>query len=181
MNASLSEIFTRNWEKLGGTWEHWENAIAARLALLRYLHEREHYELLAWQADALPIPALAEALEDAGITLLHPYRRNLSPDMGVGLTSADAALADTGSLILVPAPGRSWLPALIPINHVVLLPTSRIYPDMAAWRGDWRENRPRDAVSALVVTGPSFSDDIELHKHYGMFGPRYLHIIMFDS
>ncbi len=181
MNASLTETFIQNWERLGGTWEHWENPVAARLALLRFLHGQDREELLAWRPDKLSIPGLPEALKDAHITLLHPYRRNLSPDMAMGLTSADAALANTGSLVMVPAAGRSWLPALIPIHHVVLLPTNRIYANMKTWRQDWLDNRTQDVASALIITGPSFSDDIELHRHYGMFGPRYIHIILFGD
>ena len=157
----------------------WENPVSARLALLHYLREKNRTELLAWEAEELPLPGLPEALADAGITLLHPHRRNLSPDLAMGLTSADAALAASGSLVLTPAPGRSWLPALIPINHLVLLPLSRVIADLRAWRQLWRLTRRDDAARSLIISGPSFSDDIELHKHYGMFGPRYIHIILF--
>ena len=181
MNVPLTKTFIQNWEGLGGTWEHWENPIAARLALLRFLHGRDQAQILAWQPDELSIPGLSEALKDTDITLLHPYRRNLSPEMAIGLTSADAALANTGSLVMAPAAGRSWLPAFIPIHHVVLLPTGRIYANMRSWRQDWLVSRARDVASALIITGPSFSDDIELHRHYGMFGPRYIHIILFDE
>ncbi len=181
MSNALTQRFTTSWEHWGGTWELWENPVSARLALLHYLKETNRYELLAWQAEALPLPGLKAALEDAGVTLVHPHRRNLSPDTVMGLTSADAALAASGSLVLTPAPGRSWLPALIPIRHVVLLPTNRIYADLSAWRHDWQDMRPDDAHRALIISGPSVSDDIELQPHYGMFGPRYIHIILFDE
>ncbi len=177
MTQSRTETFIRNWEQWGGTWELRENPVAARLALLCYLREQKRSELLAWRADDLAAPGLVEALSDAGVILLHPHRRNLSPDLAMGLTAADAALAASGSLALVPAPGRSWLPALIPIHHVILLPTSRIHQDLRAWR----RARPHDAARALIISGPSFSDDIELHKHYGMFGPRHIHLILFDE
>ena len=178
---SLIDLFIENWERWGGDWEQWDNPTSARLALLRYLRERNRSELLAWQAEELPIPGLPAALDNVGVTLLHPHRRNLSPDLAMGLTAADAALAASGSLVLAPAPGRSWLPALVPIHHVVLLPTSRIHQDFRAWRRDWRFTRPQDAARALIISGPSFSDDIELHKHYGMFGPRHIHLILFDE
>jgi len=179
--TSLLDTFIANWDHWGGSWEHWENEISARLALLRYLREQNRNEILAWQVEKLPISGLLGALTDAGISLQHPHRRNLSPDVGMGLTAADAALADSGSLVLAPAPGRSWLPALIPIHHVVLLPTKLLYPDLSSWRQEWRQTRPQDANQALIISGPSVSDDIELHKHYGMFGPRRVHVILFDS
>ena len=177
----LTETFAQQWRHWGGSCEHWENPVAARLALLRYLREQNRLQLLAWQTEALPIPGLSEALTDAGMMLLHPYRRNLSPDVAMGLTSADAALADSGSLVLVPAAGHSWLPALIPIHHVVLLPTERIHQNLSSWRSTWQAQRPNDAARALIVSGPSISDDIELHPHRGMFGPRHVHIICFEN
>ena len=93
MNEQLIETFLSNWERWGGDWERWDNPIAARLALLRYLNEQHRTEILSWQVDALPIPALADALNDAKFTLFPPHRRNLNPDLSIGLTSADAALA----------------------------------------------------------------------------------------
>ena len=181
MSDDLIQTFIRNRERWGGTWEMRENPVAARLALLHYLREKNRTELLAWQAEELPLPGLSEALADAGVTLLNPNRRNLSPDLAMGLTSADAALAASASLVLTPAPGRSWLPALIPIHHVVLLPAHLIHADLQSWRRAWRRTRPQDASRALIISGPSFNDDIELHKHYGMFGPRYVHIILFHE
>ncbi len=181
MTSSPINTFIENWERWGGSWERWENPITARLALLRYLYEQKRSQVLAWCAEAMPISGLAEALQDAGIELRHPHRRNLSPELAMGLTGTDAALAASGSLVLIPAPGRSWLPALIPIHHVALLPTHRIYADLRSWRQDWLRTRPQDAARALIISGPSFSDDIELHKHYGMFGPRQVHLILFDE
>ncbi len=180
MSEPIIKTFINAWTRWGGTWERWENPIAARLALLRYLQDQHRMEILSWQVELLPIPGLAAALNDAGFKLFPPDRRRLNPDLAMGLTAADAALADNGSVILVPAQGRSWLPALIPIGHVILLPVNRIYADMAAWRGDWRRTRADESLRTLIITGPSFSDDIERHKHFGMFGPRRTHIILFD-
>ena len=181
MISSLLDAFAENWESWGGTWEKWENPIAARLALLRYLQEQRRTRLLAWQTDALLLPGLAETLADVGVDLMLPHRRNLNPEIAMGVTAVDAALATPGSLALVPAPGRSWLPALIPIHHVALLPTSRLHADLRAWRKAWRDARAQDLARALIISGPSVSDDIELSKHYGMFGPRYVHVILFDD
>lgn len=181
MNAQNIAIFIRTWEQWGGTWEQWDNPISARLALLRYLKDQNRTEILSWQAESLPIPSLGAALNDAGFELFPPDRRRLNPDLALGLTAADAALAASGSLVLTPAPGRSWLPALIPIRHVILLPTSRIYADIASWREDWRQTRPGESLRTLIISGPSVSDDIELQPHRGMFGPRQAHLILFHD
>ena len=181
MKHTLIETFIRHWGAFGGSWERHENAVAARLALLRYLYEQRKTNLLSWDANAIPIPGIASALQDSGFNLMTPHRRNLNPDLALGLTSADAALAETASLVFITAPGRSWLPAMIPIRHVVLLPTSRLYPDLQAWRQAWSALRAYDFSQSLIVTGPSISDDIELYPHRGMFGPRKMHIILFED
>lgn len=181
MKRTLIEIFIQHWDAFGGSWERYENAVTARLALLRYLNEQEKTNLLSWHADAMPIDGLASALQDSGFNLMSPRRRNLNPDLALGLTSADAALAATGSLVFIAAPGRSWLPAMVPIHHVVLLPASRLYPDLHVWRQEWSALRAYDFSQSLIITGPSISDDIELHPHRGMFGPRKMHIILFED
>jgi L-lactate dehydrogenase complex protein LldG len=159
-----------------------ENAIAARLAFLLFLQEKHIDQITAWSPAELPLAGLSEALDDAGIQVISPDRRDIDPDAVVGLTSAHAALAATGSLVLVPEPGQSWLPALLPIRHLILLPTSRLHTDLHSWRRAWeQEDRHEDLARALVITGPSYSSDIELHAHRGMFGPRLLHVLLISD
>ncbi len=179
MNAELVNAFLRQLDALGATWELEENPIAARLTLLRYLRELNRKDILAWEPEALPLPGLAEAMQDVGLSLIVPHRRHLNPELWVGLTSADAALADTGSLVLCWARGQSWLPALVALHHVALVPASRLYPDLATWRQAWAASRPADLAASLIITGPSSADDIELHAHRGMFGPGRQHVIVF--
>ena len=40
---------------------------------------------------------------------------------------------------------------------------------------------PDEPSKALIITGPSFSDDIERHRHLGMFGPRHVHLFLIES
>ena len=141
--------------------------------------------VLAWPASALPLPGLDDALRDTGFHLVEADRQDGSAtktNWSIGLTGADAGLAATGSLVFAPAPGHSWLPALLPARHIVILPSDRLYPDLAAWREAWRQGgREQDAAGALIITGPSISADIEFHRHRGTFGPRFLHLILIDS
>ncbi len=180
--AQRTTAFTSAWEQLGGTWELHENAVVARLAFLLFLQEKHIDQITVWSPAELPLDGLSEALDDAGIEIISPDRRDIDPDTVVGLTSAHAALAATGSLILVPEPNQSWLPALLPIRHRVLLPTSHLHTDLHSWRRAWeQEGKNDDLARALIITGPSFSSDIELHIHRGMFGPRLLHILLIQD
>ncbi len=174
--------FLASWQRLGGTWERHQTIAAARLGLLRTLLDLNARTVLAWPADHLPLPGFADAAHDAGITLIPPALATLAASPTLGLTSADAALAATGSFILLPAPHRTWLPALLPARHILLLPTDHIYPDLETWRRAWETSgRASQVASALIVTGPSFSADIEFHPHRGIFGPRHLHLFLIPS
>ncbi|RME84643.1 MAG: hypothetical protein D6775_04955 [Caldilineae bacterium] len=174
---AMMESFLAAWEALGGSAQVFENATAARLGLLLYLRDLPYRQFLSWNLDAVPLPGLRAALHDAGIEVSVPDRRDVDPDISLGLTAADAGLADTGSLVLTLAGERSWLPAVLPIRHVVVLPASRLYPDLSAWLT--RTPGPADTGNVLFITGPSESRDIELNPHRGMFGPRYLHLILY--
>ncbi len=173
--------FLKNLDHLGVTWELADNPVAARLALLSHLQSLNRHEVLSWKQHALPLEGLAEAFNDLGFKLVTLRKEKLNPEWMVGLTSADAALADTGSLVLRSAPGQSWFPALMTMDHVVLLPASRLFPDLASWRADWQAHRSDDFGSTLIITGRSFSDDIEFHRHFGMFGPARQHVIVFSD
>ncbi len=159
-----------------------ENATAARLAFLLHLREQHIRFIIAWPTSNLPLEGLGATLQGAGIQLVSPNRRDIDPDIVVGLTSADAGLAATGSLVLVPEPGQSWLPSLLPIRHLILLPTSRLHADLNGWRQTWEaEGKTEDLARSLIITGPSSSSDIELHRHRGMFGPRLMHILLIQD
>lgn len=182
VSAELVDRFLARWQGLGGEAAYHVNEAAARLGLLAFLSGLSTRSLLAWPPQELPLPGLVEALADAGYGLVQPERRHLDPNLSVGVTAADAGLAATGSLVLARARARSWLPALTPIRHIILLPQSRLHADLAAWRQAWRRaGREQDLCHNLIITGPSFSDDIELHQHRGMFGPRHLYLVLFDD
>ncbi|HHB90472.1 MAG TPA: hypothetical protein ENK60_04120 [Anaerolineae bacterium] len=181
MNASLLQTLLASFETVGVSWELAENPIAARLALLSYLSELGRKDIVAWDPEALPLSDLKSAMADVGMRLHAIQRGHLEPEGMVGLTGADAALADSGTLVFVQGAGRSWLPGLLPLHHVVLLPVRRIFPDLRSWYGAWHTTRPQDVSRALLVTGLSVNDDIELHAHHGLFGPGRMHVLVFEA
>lgn len=172
--------FLLAWSGWGGTHELHANPTSARLGLLRYLRDQQVREVLAWPAGRLPLPGLDDALRDAGFVLVEAEGQEPGTGLETGLTGADAGLIDTGSLVFEPGPGRSWLPALLPSLHIVILPSGRLYPSLAAWRRQ-QAGRQQETAGALIVTGPSISADIEFHRHRGTFGPRFLHLILVDG
>ena len=104
--------------------------------------------------------------------------RSWCAEADAGLTSAVFALAETGSVVLVPGPTQSRLTSLLPPVHIVLLPESRILPSIFDWVG----NRPETFPSNLVlVSGPSKTADIEQTLVVGVHGPKRLIVILYPD
>jgi L-lactate dehydrogenase complex protein LldG len=102
----------------------------------------------------------------------------------LGVTGADFALADSGTLVLRSAPGRSRSASLLPPVHAAVLPVSRILPDLSALLATL-PRAPADALergsAVTLVTGTSKTADIELTLVRGVHGPGELHVILVSN
>ncbi|HSH01309.1 MAG TPA: lactate utilization protein [Anaerolineae bacterium] len=104
--------------------------------------------------------------------------RTLCSQADIGLTSADAALAATGSLVLTSAPGRSRFVSLLPATHIVLLPTNRLTPDIFTWQASHDGHYP---ANTILISGPSKTADIEQTLVVGAHGPTRLIVLLYQS
>lgn len=102
--------------------------------------------------------------------------RVLCATADVGLSSADAALAETGSVVIASGPGRSRLATLLPPVHVALVPEARLTPDIFTWTAARKGERP---ASVTLVSGPSKTADIEQTLAIGVHGPKRFIVILY--
>jgi L-lactate dehydrogenase complex protein LldF len=111
------------------------------------------------------------ALGKAGITVSH------SPDaaLRVGVTKAICGLADTGSILIADGAGNPLQASLLPRIHIAVLCTPDILPSLAD-----ALTLPivRQCKSAVIITGPSRTADIEMSLTIGMHGPGELNIFL---
>jgi L-lactate utilization protein LutC len=95
----------------------------------------------------------------------------------IGLTSADYALADTGSLVFLSESGESRLISLLPPRHIAVIERAKILPSLDAFLAVVPQ--PSRQSSALVlVTGPSRTADIEMRLVRGVHGPGEITVIV---
>jgi L-lactate utilization protein LutC len=98
----------------------------------------------------------------------------------LGITGATLGVASTGSVLLLPGAGSPRVASLLPTQHLVLLPVDRLVAGLEdvmpvlAGAAD-------GASSAVLVTGPSRTSDIEMTTVLGMHGPKALHILLVDD
>jgi len=128
----------------------------------------------------------APYLSECGITALPGVRsgitdrdelREVCAAADVGITSADYALADTGSLVMLSSPQEARLISLLPPSHIAVVPRERILTGL----DELFTVLPNPAVrtsSMVLITGPSRTADIEQILVRGVHGPGQITVIM---
>lgn len=92
----------------------------------------------------------------------------------IGITGADFAIADTGTLVLLSGPEQPRLTSLLPPVHIAILEKETIVPNIHALfakLGESHENYDRLCSCISFITGPSRTADIELNLTLGVHGP----------
>jgi L-lactate dehydrogenase complex protein LldG len=93
----------------------------------------------------------------------------------LGITAAQWAIAETGTLVLDMQQERHRFASLLPPVHIALLPHARLLANL----GEALKTLPRPLPPTVTfVTGPSRTADIELQLVVGVHGPRELHVIV---
>jgi L-lactate dehydrogenase complex protein LldG len=95
-----------------------------------------------------------------------------------GITGADFAVAESGTIGLIHKKEQPRLVSLAPIHHIAILPLDRLVPVY--------ENVTETLFGQLAstpnhftfITGPSMTADIQATPFKGMHGPRKLEIIL---
>ena len=150
--------------------------------------------------DALPVDA---ALAGAGVTCwpaVYPpvnpadvasdnaardaVRRRMAAS-GLGITGADYAVAETGSVIVLPRQGLSRLVSVVPPVHLAIARPSDIVgtlDDLFILRRLEYHTNGGDMGSYLnFITGPSRTADIEQTIVVGVHGPRAVHLVLLEQ
>ncbi len=95
----------------------------------------------------------------------------------VGITTAQAAIAETGTLVLDFAKERHRLASLVPPVHIAIVDAASIFQTLAEALAFINQNG--DISPAVTfITGPSRTADIELTLAIGVHGPQELYVIV---
>ena len=131
------------------------------------------------------------ALEDQGLTVTtvaqdqdrnREILRGEIAVAGMGITGADYAVAETGSVVLAARQGLSRLASLAPPVHLALVRPADIVEtldDLFLLRRLEYHSRGGDMGSCLnFITGPSRTGDIEQTLVVGVHGPKEAHLVL---
>jgi L-lactate utilization protein LutC len=117
--------------------------------------------------------AVGEVLETLGVEV-RSVTKDASVQADLGVTSAVAAIATTGTLVQDSHVTGGRTASLLPPVHLCVLPVARIVPTSAeVLRHLGRQALPSNIV---LITGPSRSGDIEQTMALGVHGPPVVEI-----
>lgn len=166
-------------ERMSSTVDEVAHVADAPAAVARYLAEHK------LGAQAVVWPALSRlnwAAAGLSVEARPPRRDESSGADPVGITGCFAAIAETGTLVLLSSPDTPASTHLLPATHIALVPASRIvatmedaFALMRAERGGVDAMMPR-AVN--MVSGPSRTGDIEQTIVLGAHGPFRVHLVV---
>ena len=165
--------FGERFEALNGKLRIVPNREAASMAVEEILNGRA--------AIASNAPFLAEC----GLTARTGFRNReelkaACSEAPVGITSAQYALAATGTLAMLSNDEEQRLVSLLPPAHIAVIPASCILVNLDELFV--RVPMPADVTSALVfITGPSRTADIEQILVRGVHGPGEVHVVIVEG
>ncbi len=138
---------------------------------------------MSW--DSLPTPGVVSALAASGLDRVPhdvPADRRMQHQLGyedldLGITGADAGLAESGSIVLSHGEGRPRMASLAPRVHVALLDIALLHRTLAHWSAQHPE-MVDETANLVAITGPSRTGDIEQQLNLGVHGPRNVHVVL---
>jgi L-lactate dehydrogenase complex protein LldG len=189
--------FRREFERVGGNFHRAATAAGAGAVVADLARAAGARSAVSWQTPALGAD-LGPDLAAAGVTthVMPPgpiddaaERARLRATIAaadLGLTGADLAIAETGTLVLVSGPGRPRSTSLLPPVHVALLAPAALVETLGqagVFLEAWHDGAglPWRGGAINFITGPSRTADIELTLTRGVHGPREVHAVLVEQ
>ena len=183
-DGSLSpiETFCARLESVGGHCHIApDDDAAARtlMAIIADLKARQAGKRIAL-SDSPTVARLARDIDSDEIDVC-PAPHDLF-NYDVGITATQAAIAETGTLVLVAENERHRLVSLLPPVHIAIVHARNVVLTIADALSQLRCDDPQEMSRAITfITGPSRTADIELTLTVGVHGPKELYVIVIDD
>ena len=166
---------------LGGHGERVEGMEEARDYVLSLARERNAELLVRWDVEELEELGVDEPLREAGAEVvvwrdLEDFRE-VAARADIGLSTAEWAIAETGTLILTGGPGRGRTVTLLPPTYVAVVPVDRVLSTVPEAIEKYAGEGTLPA-NLCLHTGPSRSGDIEMTLTIGVHGPGDVHVVL---
>ncbi len=101
----------------------------------------------------------------------------------IGISSADLAVAETGTLIVSTSKESNRLVTALPEVHVAIVPRSKLVPSLQEAEPHVSEilKRTEGGVTISLISASSRTSDIGDKVILGVHGPKELHVLLLDQ
>jgi len=182
----LLKQFESELTKIGGRFHRAPTAESAVRYIEELASDRHAKTIIGWETEIIDGIDLSKRLEANGIKVVtettdRDFVRTAAL-ADIGISGADYALADTGTLVLLARRGQARSISLLPAVHVAVIRPEDVISGLSELFPLMRDARGGDAgnlSSAITfITGPSRTADIELTLVVGVHGPQELHVVL---
>jgi L-lactate dehydrogenase complex protein LldG len=128
--------------------------------------------------------AIIPMLRDQGIRVWEAGSPASVADAPVGLSSAELAVAETGSVLLAENSLEARVVSMLTLTHFVLVRANDLVPmldEAGAYLAKFSKVGPDQRRYVSLVTGPSRTSDIERSLTIGVQGPRSLCVLVVQN
>ena len=113
------------------------------------------------------------------------FLRKRYVEADVGISGANIASADTGSLFVIENEGNARLSTGLPPVHIAIVGIEKLVPTLAesfkVAEVTWRYAQYTVPSYVNIISGPSKTGDIEKVTTYGAHGPKEMHVVFVDN
>ena len=175
--ADLAVTFAENFRRIGGEFFYCEDLYQLGLTLRAWLAERlpGGQQFYVWE------PALQALLTTAQVPF-QAAEADFRAQAAAGLTSCEALVARTGSIVVAPATASGRRLSIYPDQHLVLARPSQLVAEIGDALRVVQGRYGAQLPSMLsLTTGPSRTADIEKTLVLGAHGPRRLSLFLLED
>ena len=187
--------FQHELERVGGVLYRVAEAGEVPDVVAQIAAERGMHRVVTWPRDTLGVDVAAplvtrgfDAAVMPGTEVAAAERarlRGLAAAADLGVTGAEVAIAETGTLVVVSGAGRARSTSLLPACHVAVFARDVLVESlvqMGLVLEAWHEGAEPSWRGAAInfITGPSRTADIELTLTRGVHGPKEVHAVFVE-
>lgn len=170
---SILETFAKSFTQAGGQFVICDNKFDFIDKLLTLIERKKLKNIFCSESE------LQEMLIDSGISHLHQQEQ--ASKMQVSLTSCEALIARTGS-VLVSSKRNTRLLTVYPNVHLVVAYASQAVMEIKDGLQSLKNRYGKNMPSMIsYITGPSRTSDIEHKLVTGAHGPKALFVFLIDD
>jgi L-lactate dehydrogenase complex protein LldG len=178
---SLVDAFTKELLNVNTEVQKVETVEEVRASIVELARRKGALSFAIWDTGYLRSLGLSDFLKGEGLEEIKSNDKNEMAKAGIGITGADYAIADIGTLVLLTDESRPRSVSLLPPVHVTVVKKSDIVSNINELFVILKHTLDvtQSVPSCMTfITGPSRTADIELNLTLGVHGPKELYVII---